>query len=333
MASAVKGLLAGQEMAFDEVNRQGGIFGRRLTLKILDDGFDTERTLRNVRTLVEEDKAVALMGLVGTSQAAAVLPYIAEKRVPLISVYSGSPSLRVKHHPYLFTTQASYVDELQKIVSNLVATMATRIAVVYQDNEFGHQMRPLAEKMIAAEGATVAGVRALEVAGRDAQAVVRALATDRPSAVILVAAGPAVVSFVKANRVELGVPVYTFSLSVGAATLAALGDDARGLGVARTQPFPWRATTALAREFHQVMARNQVPIDYDHFAGYINAKVVIEGLRAAGRNPTSATLVRALEQSTTLDLGGLAFSFGPDRHHGSNFVEIVVVGPSGNYMR
>lgn len=54
---------------------------------------------------------------------------------------------------YFFTTQAGYDDELVRIVRNLVAVQAKRIALVYQDNEFGKLLMPLAEKIIAAEGA------------------------------------------------------------------------------------------------------------------------------------------------------------------------------------
>jgi ABC-type branched-subunit amino acid transport system substrate-binding protein len=300
---------------------------------ILDDAFDPKRTLENARKLVEEQEVVALFGTVGTSQTAAVLPYIAQKRVPLISAYSGSPALRQQPNPYFFTTQASYADELVKMVRNLKAVQAGRIGVVYQNNDFGKLLLPLAEKVIAAEGATVAGAVPLHVAGTDAVAVAQAMAAHKPQAVIMIVAGPAVVAYVKANRAHLGVPVYTFSLSVGSAMLKALGEDARGLAVSRATPFPWRATTGLAREFNVLMDKAGKPVDYDHFAGYINGRVLIEGLRSAGRNPTPENLTQAMEKLSRLDLGGYVFNYSPQNHHGSNFVEITVVGPNGNFMR
>lgn len=333
MGPAMAGVLAGQQLAIDEGNRRGGAGGRRIRLQLLDDGFDPARTLENARLLVEQQQAVALFGTVGTAQTAAVLPYIAEKKVPLIAAYSGSPALRARHHPYFFTTQASYADELVRMVRNLKSVYATRIGIVYQDNDFGKLLLPVAEKVIAAEGCQVAAAQPLDVRAADAAAAVRALAESRPQAVIMVVAGPAVVSYVKAHRALLGVPVYTFSLSIGSAILKALGEDARGLAVARATPYPWRATTALARNFAQVMARAGKPIDYDHFAGYINARVLVEGLRAAGRNPTPASVTQAMERLGALDLGGYTFNFGPDNHHGSNFVEITVVGPRGNFIR
>ena len=176
MAHPMANVPAGQQLAIDEINRKGGIGGRRVRLDMLDDGFDPKRTLENSRTLVEQRGALSLFGTVGTGQTMAVLPYIAEKRVPLIAAYSGSPALRVQPNAYFFTTQAGYDDELVRIVRNLVAVQAKRIALVYQDNEFGKLLLPLAEKIVAAEGATLAGARSLQSTGADSVAAAQAVA-------------------------------------------------------------------------------------------------------------------------------------------------------------
>lgn len=333
MAGPLLGVLGGQKIAFDEINRKGGIGGRPIELLMLDDAFDPKRTLENARTLVEQKEVISLFGTVGTAQTAAVLPYIAEKRMPLIAAYSGSPALRERHHPTFFTTQASYADELVRMVRNLKAIQSTRLAVVYQNNEFGKLLLPLAERIIQAEGATVAVARPLEVSGADAVATAQAVAAARPQAVIMVVAGPAVLPYVKANRAWVGAPVYTFSLSLGTMILKALGDDARGLAVSRATPYPWRATNPLARNFAQLMQREDRPVDYDHYAGYINGRVLIEGLKAAGKNPTPESLVQGMEKLGRLDLGGYELNYSPTNHHGSNFVEITVVGPNGNFIR
>jgi len=333
MAPTMTGVLGGQQMAFDEANRRGGFGGRRVRLVLLDDAFDPKRTLDNARSLVEQQDVVALFGTVGTSQTAAVLPYIAEKKVPLISAYSGSPALRAQPNPYFFTTQASYADELVKMVRNLQAVQASRIGVVYQNNEFGKLLAPLAEKVIAGEGGTVVASKPLDNAGAESVAVAQSLAAAKPQAVIMLVSGPAVVSYVKANRAHLGVPVYTLSLSVGSAVLKALGDEARGLAVSRATPYPWRATTPLAREFNALMDKAGKPVDYDHYLGYINGKILMEGLRSAGKSITPETVTQGMEKLNRLDLGGYTLAYGPQNHHGSNFVEITVVGPNGNFIR
>lgn len=323
----------GQEAAIEDANAKGGIGGRKIRLVTLDDGFDPRRTLENARQLSEKDGVVALLGVSGTSQVMALLPYLVEAKLPLIGVYTGSPAIRAQQHPYLFTTRASYADELVKIVRNLVAVQTSRIAVVYENNDFGKLLLPLVEKTITAEGASLAGSHALAPTGEDATTAAKTLAAQKPQAVLLVAAGPPVVAYVKANRAHLGVPVYTLSLGAGSAVLKALGEEARGLAVARTGPSPTKPTIQLTRDFQASMKRHGKPADYDRYTGYMDARVLIEGLRAAGPGVTRASLVQAMEGLGTLDLGGYTYQFSPQNHHGSNFVDIAVVGSGGVYLQ
>lgn len=299
----------------------------------LDDGFDPRRTLENAKQLSEKDGVLALLGVSGTSQVMTLLPYLAQAKLPLIGVYTGSPAIRAQQHPYLFTTRASYADELVKIVRNLVAVQSSRIGVAFENNDFGKLLLPLVEKTIAAEGASLAGTHALAAAGEDANEAAKALAAQRPQAVLLIAAGPPVVAYVRAHRAHLGVPVYTLSLGAGTAMLKALGEDARGLAVARTGPSPSKPTIQLTRDFQASMKHHDKPVDYDRYTGYMDARVLIEGLRAAGPGVTRASLVQGMESLGNLDLGGYAYQFSPQNHHGSNYVDIAVVGSGGVFRQ
>lgn len=333
MAPFLAPIHEGQDAAIEDFNARGGVGGRKIRLVTMDDGFDARRTLENARQMTEKDGVLALFGVSGTTQVMTLLPYLAQARVPLISVYTGSPAVRAQQHPYLFTTRANYADELVKIVRNLVAVQTSRIAVAYENNDFGKLLLPLVEKTIAAENATLAGSHALASSGEDAAAAAKALSAQKPQAVLLVAAGPSVVAYVRANREHLGVPVYTLSLGAGTAVLKALGDDARGLAVARTGPSPSRPNIQLTRDFQASMKRHDKPVDYDRYTGYMDARVLIEGLRAAGPNVTRASLVQAMEGLGTLDLGGYVYQFSAQNHHGSNYVDIAVVGAGGVYRQ
>ncbi|AVP57432.1 ABC transporter substrate-binding protein [Pulveribacter suum] len=321
------------EAAIADFNAQGGVGGRKVRLVTLDDGFDARRTLDNARQLVEREGAVALFGQAGTSQVMALLPYLERARTPLVAVYTGSPAPRAAASAWLFTTSASYSDELAQIVRNLVATQSARIAIAYEDNDFGKLTLPLAQQIATAEGATVVATQAMHSSGQDAGEVARALAAQRPQAVLMVAAGPSVVAYVRAHRAQLGVPLYTLSLGAGAHVIRALGDDARGLAVARTTPSPRRATLAVTREFQASMKRHGLEPDYDRYIGYLDARVLLEALRAAGPAASGESVARAMEGLGPLDLGGHTYRFGPGERNGSRFVDIAVIGPGGQYMR
>lgn len=334
MVPVVTGFIEGEMAAIRDANAAGGVQGRPITLVLADDAFDGQRALQNAQDLVEKKGVIALFGVIGTEPVATTLPYVADKKIPLIAAYTGSPALRVKPHPTFFTTQASYIDELLKIVRNLVTLQSSRIAIAYQDNGFGKLLLPYAQKIITDEGGTVAGAVAVDNAGSNAEAQAKTLAAQRPNAVILIAAGPSVVAWVKACKAHIGIPVYTFSLSASVATVKQLGDDARGLAVARVVPYPWQGVTALVRDFQASMRRNGgLPVDYDRLFGYINGRVLVEGLRAAGRDVTPVLLTAAMERLGRLDLGGYAMNFSAANHHGSNYVDITVVGPGGKPLK
>lgn len=81
------------------------------------------------------------------------------------------------------------------------------------------------------------------------------------------------------------------------------------------------------------MKRHDKPADYDRYIGYMDARVLIEGLRAAGPSVTRASLVAAMQGLGNLDLGGYVYQFSAQNHHGSNFVDIAVVGSGGVYRQ
>jgi len=149
--------------------------------------------------------------------------------------------------------------------------------------------------------------------------------------VLMIAVGPSVVGYVRANRNYVGVPIYTISTALG--VLPALGDDARGLAITQVTPYPWRQTTGMAREFAQECERVKVPVAYDTYGGYLVARFLLEALRRAGKNVTPESLVHVIETQKSWDFGGINLAFSPANHHGTNFVETTIVGPRMTFMR
>jgi branched-chain amino acid transport system substrate-binding protein len=336
LAPSVAPVLKGQNLAVDEINRKGGIGGRKLRFITLDDAYDPKKTVENVATLIDKEKVVALSGFTSTSSVVAALPLLAEKKVPLIGVYAGSPSLRARHNPYFFTMLASYRDELVQMIRTLVSAKRTQLGVIYQNHPFGHLMLPVVEEVARELGATLVGKQPLETNGSDAVNAAAALGASKPQAVLLLAFGPSIIGFIKAARSYVGSPIYALSIANSKPIVAALGDDARGIAFTQVIPYPWRQISPLTRDFGAVMEREKIEIDYDHFIGYLNVRVLIEGLRRAaegGRAVASESLIAGMESIGRFDMGGYPLNFGAQRHHGSSFVDLTIVGPGGRYMR
>jgi branched-chain amino acid transport system substrate-binding protein len=326
-------VVKGQEMAIDEVNRKGGIQGRPVKLITLDDAYDPKKCVENVNTLIDKEKVIALFGLSSATNVMASLPILTEKKIPLIGVYTGLPALRSKQHPYFFTTMASYRDEIAQMIRNLVTLQKPNIGLVYQNAPFGQMMKPVVEEVAKELGATLVALTPLEANGSDAVACAQTLAAAKPQAIIFMAFGPSMVGFVKAARAYVGVPIYAVSIANSPAILKALGDDARGLAFTQVAPYPFRQTTALTRDLAAEASRAGIEVGYDHMFGYLNMRILLEVIRRTGKQITSATMLKAVEGMNKYDPGGFPVSFGPNKHHGSAFVEITIVGPGGRWIR
>lgn len=332
LAGTMKAVIRGQELALDEFNRRGGVAGRRVKLVTLDDAYDPKRCVENVNTLIEREQVTALFGLASTANVGAVLPLLAEKKVPLVGVYTGAPNLRQKQHPYFFTTMASYRDEVVQMVRNLATVGRNRLALAYHASPFGQLMLPVVEEVCKELGTTLVAKAALDIPGNESAAVTQTLAAANPQAVIFMAFGPALVPFVRAARAYLGVPVYALSIGNSKQLLDALGEESRGLAFTQIVPYALRATSTLTRDYAAVMERAKLVADFDHFFGYINLRLVLEMLKRAGKAVTPQSLVTSIEAMGKVDFGGYTLNFGPQNHHGSSFVDLLIVGPGGRFI-
>ena len=143
---------AGALAWFEEVNRRGGVHGRSIRLLSLDDGYEPERTVRNTRRLIEDDRAFALFGYVGTPTVKASLPLVEREGIPLVAPLTGASLLRTPRRPMVFNLRASYRSEIDRMVDHLVRAGRHRIAVVHQDDAFGDDGLAAAGQALARHG-------------------------------------------------------------------------------------------------------------------------------------------------------------------------------------
>src|SRR3984957_10736367 len=94
----------GVEVAFAEINDQGGVGGRKLQFIAEDDGYEPMRTIASARKLVEQDKVVSLLAVTGTAPSAALLPFVTESKIPMLFPYAFSHSLTTPPKRAVFTT-------------------------------------------------------------------------------------------------------------------------------------------------------------------------------------------------------------------------------------
>jgi branched-chain amino acid transport system substrate-binding protein len=329
-------LNAGTRAYFSQVNSQGGIHGRQLLLKTIDDGYAVKRTQEVTREQIGKDEVFAFVSSIGTANAEAVLPLINAAKVPLIAPLSGAVSLREPFSRYVFHVRSSYAQEVEKMVEHVLTLGIDRVAVFYDDDAFGQDVRRGVEDALGRRKLKPVAAGKVERGSTDVTQAVKAIAAARPQVVICGSFGKSLVEFIKAMKQTTVQPqFYALSFFTAGASIAQLGADARGIGVTQVMPKPGAANLPLVREFHAAMAKHapQAKLSYISLEGYVTAKVLAEGLRRAGRNLSRDRFIEALEGFRNLDLGGVFLSYSPADHSGLKRVEITVIDGGGQVLQ
>ena len=125
---------------FTYINNQGGINGRKITYKILDDGYNPANTVTLTKQLVEQDKVFAMFGGLGTQDQTAVRDYLNAQKVPQLFVATGATTFMADYaqHTYTIGWQPPYQGESRIYAKDVLANHAgAKIGVLYQNDDYG----------------------------------------------------------------------------------------------------------------------------------------------------------------------------------------------------
>jgi ABC-type branched-subunit amino acid transport system substrate-binding protein len=318
----------GLEAYFAAVNRAGGIGGEAIKLVAEDDKGNKDQVVANTKKLTEADKVVALIGYTSGAGIEATLTYIDQARVPMLSPATGNAGIRQNFHKYLFHSRAGYADEMRKVVDTLALVGLQRFALVFlQDTTVN---RKVMEDALTANKVQAVVAVGLDRNSKNFDDAVETLIKANPQVVLFITNAPPFVQIVRAMKKRGYTGEFVSSSFAGTDFVGDLKDDAIGVKVIQVLPPPGRTNVRVAREFrgHLAQLDPAAKANYTSFEGYIAARVLVEGLRRAGKNPSRDKLVAALESISELDLGGYIVNFSPKSHDGSRFVDIGVVSKS-----
>ncbi len=322
----------GAQACFDAINKAGGIQGQKVELVQADDQFKPDLAKANALAFAADRSVLGLLTPLGTRQTAAIMESV--KDMAIVGPNTGTAGLRKSSPPNLFWVRASYDQEVDRLIRTAVTLGTNQIGIVHPKDPLGQSvlaafMKSMeAAKLQPSVVATTPGTTSPEV-----QPAVEAIVKARPQMVVMVMAG-VVPAFVKALRDAGGTSsVYGLSIGASAANLAALGSMGRGIGFAITVPPPNAPKYEIVRRYQADMrASGSEEFSLPTLEGYINARVMAEGLRRAGAGATRDSLIAALEKIEMLDLGGFRVSYGAGNRLGSSFVDVAVVGDGGRLI-
>ncbi len=329
-----QGMRQGILAAFEAANRPGGISGRKLELKSLDDGYEPEKTVEATKRILDEDKVFALVGAVGTPTSKAGQPIATAEKVPFIGPFTGAEFLRNPYNRYVVNIRSSYFQETEAWIDHLVKDLAiSKIAILYQDDAFGLAglegvQRAMAKRnmSLVAEGTFKRNTTAVKSALLD-------IMKARPEAVVTVAPYKPVAEFIKlAHQVKMQAVFVAISF-VGPDSLAQeLGDQGTGVIVTQVVPFPWDATLPVVKAYQGAIAAvdsNAKP-GFVSLEGYLAGRLVVEALKRIKGEPTREALLDAIA-AAPFDFGGVTLSYGPMKNQGSDRVFFTILEADGTF--
>lgn len=329
-----RAVVEGVALVMDAVNAAGGIHGRRLVLRTLDDDNDAQRAGALARQLVTEG-VFALFGCIEGGPSTEVAKAAAELGVPLIGPMAGPPTLRRPHQPMVFPVRAEHREEFRALMAWARQTGLRRVGFFHADSEGGRQhlanVRLIADEL----GLTVSLALPLksQVTEADFAAMAAQIGQSGTEVVINHGSPGPYEKLIRAARAA-GLRTTFMGVNSGSSQLAAsLGPLAPGMVFSQVLPSPWERKRELARDYQDAMrrARPQGELTYGGLEGFATARLLVLALKAAGRDLSREGLVRALEQGR-FDLGGVPVRYAPGDHEGSRYVDLAMVDRQGRFI-
>jgi branched-chain amino acid transport system substrate-binding protein len=325
----------GAKLYIDQINAAGGVNGHPIELRTLDDGYEPDRCKANTDKFIKDD-VFALFGYVGTPTCVAALPLVNDAKMPFFGPFTGAEALRDPFSRVVFHLRASYYDETGLIVKQLTSLGLQKIAVFYQNDSYGMAGLEGVKRALKPLNLEPVALGTVERNTVDVAKAVASIVPKMPDAVVQISAYKSCAAFIReARKAGYGGTFYNVSF-VGTQALAdELGRDGRGIMVSQVVPFPFSTTTPISREYLDAMRRggaDAVP-NYSSMEGYLAAKVVVEGLKRAGKNPSRDAFVNGLESIQNTSFGGFNVNFGPRDHVASKFVDISMITEDGKVRR
>jgi branched-chain amino acid transport system substrate-binding protein len=327
---------------FDYVNAGGGINGRKIVYKYVDDGYNPTNTVDVVHKLVLQDKVFAIFNGLGTPTHTKVVDYLNAQRVPDLFVASGCGCWdQPGPHPYTFGWQTDYVREGKVLGSYIKQAFAgKKIAYFYQNDDFGQDGVKGLDKYLPS--GQVVSRQSYQPGNTDIGPQAQAIAASKADVVVLFTI-PAYTALFRLAQLKLGNHARLVVSNVGSdpTTLTGLLEAFAAKGGAKVAgnpliqgivtdayQVPIGDTTSswytLFKKVHDTYTP-KLPLDGNVAYGMASAYTFVQALQAAGKNPTRRSLVDAVESQHFTGPGLVPFAFSKTSHAGYSGAQIGVI--------
>jgi branched-chain amino acid transport system substrate-binding protein len=317
-------------LAFDEVNEEGGIHGRKIRYIVEDSQYQVPRPVQALNKLINNDGVFFTIEDGGTPMNNATFPMAIEKNMPKLLPLSAARSMFEPFHKLKFSQYSSYVDEMRAGVKYFVEQRGKKaVCAMYQDTDFGKDVLAGAVLQTEAMGMKVVATTAHKPTDTDFTAAIAKLREANCDLIMMgtiVRDSTLIIATVK--KLGWNVDLLGQVASYDTAIAEAPGSVAEGFYSMAPSLYaypddPRPAVQEFARKYK---AKYGFEVNYLGEMGYTSAQIAIEALQRAGRDLTVDSLVKGMESIHDFhDLFGGTYTFGPNNHHGSTAAFLSVV--------
>jgi len=308
-ASAYGAVGKGSQAYFEYVNDHGGVNGRKIVYKDLDDGYSPPQTVQLTRQLVEQDKVFCIFASLGTATSTAIRPYLNQNKIPQLFVATGASKWAhdAEQFPWTIGWQPDYESEAIIYARNVVKEKPNaKVAIIYQNDDFGQDYVNGFKQGLGSHGNLLVKTASYEVTDPDVSSQIASLKASGADT-LLVAATPkfAVQSLVATAQQGWKPQIYLTNVSgsetvMRAATKAGGGPDATN-GIISTQYIidpsdPKWANNPGEKLFKEIMDKYVPGGDTNnafYLAGMAYAFTMVDVLKSAGRDITRDKAMKA----------------------------------------
>ncbi|HEV7553044.1 MAG TPA: ABC transporter substrate-binding protein [Candidatus Angelobacter sp.] len=323
--------IVGATTYLNHINSEGGVFGRKIQLLAFDDGYEPANA-ENCFKRLQKEGIFSAGFFVGTPTAAKYVPLAEANKVPVVGLFTGAEMLYTPLKHYVMNVRASYYDETREQVDNLWNVLGIhKIGVIYQDDAFGQAVLSGLQLALKKHNAAPVAMGTFPRNTLDVEKGINAVRPMNPGAVLIVGPYAPVAEIVKKAHTTGWHPIFLTVSFVGTEKfITEAGKDAEGTVITQVVPpytrvdFP---TVALYRESLKAFYPNEQP-NFVSLEGFVDAMVLVEGLKRAGKDPTRERLISAIESIQNKDLGlgpRLTLKYSPTRHKGFDQIYTTVV--------
>lgn len=298
--------VSGAKAYFSMVNDEGGVHGRKLRLIAYDDSYDPAKTQACFDKLLA-DKVFALGFFVGTPTAVKYLPLAEENKIPLVGLFTGAQTLYTPLRHWVINVRASYFDETRDQIDGMWGSLGyKKIGVIYPEDAFGAAVLDGVKEALKAHGAEPVAVASYQRQTAKVDTAISSVRGANPQAVVVVGPPNTVAPIVKQAHAAGWKPLFLTVSFVGTEELIAeAGDDADGMVVTQVVP-PYYLTDLKTVATYRRALSQYAPTERPTFVsleGFVDAMVLVEGLKRAGKDLTRDGLIRGIESIHELDIG------------------------------